>query len=245
MLLISVLVPLWLVSVSGIHRQNEYLYSRSRRLPFFLRGSTNEKRNQKLAIGNRKSAITLLALCCCLFSGCNANDDIKNSNETPVISGPPPGTSYPMPPLKGTSLTAMGWELTDGKRAIFSDYKGQVLVLDFYATWCVPCRDSVPHLMGLHKKYGQQGLRIVGLNVGGPEDEAEVPGFAKEFGIQYALGKPDEELVRLLLSDIDAIPQTFVFDRQGQLVDRLIGFGKKSGERLDSAVERALKTAAP
>jgi cytochrome c biogenesis protein CcmG/thiol:disulfide interchange protein DsbE len=198
----------------------------------------------KLAIGNRKLAIALLALCCCLLVSCNGND-IKNSNETPVISGPPPGTSYPMPPLKGTSLVDMGWELTDGKRAIFSEYKGQVLVLDFYATWCVPCRDSVPHLMGLHKKYEQQGLRIVGLNVGGPEDESEVPGFAKEFGIQYALGKPDEDLVGLLLSDIDAIPQTFVFDRQGQLVDRLIGFGKESGARLDAAVESALKSPAP
>lgn len=198
----------------------------------------------KLAIGNRKFAIALLALCCCFLSACNAND-IKNSNETPVISGPPPGTSYPMPPLKGTSLTDMGWELSDGRRAIFSEYKGQVLVLDFYATWCVPCRDSIPHLMGLHKKYEQQGLRIVGLNVGGPEDEAEVPGFAKEFGIQYALGKPNEDLVGLLLSDIDAIPQTFVFDRQGQLVDRLIGFGKESGARLDAAVESALKSPAP
>lgn len=205
---------------------------------------TNEQGKKRLAIGNRKLAITLLVLCCCLFSGCNSND-IKNSNETPVISGPPPGTSYPMPPLKGTSLVDMGWQLSDGKRAIFSEYKGQVLVLDFYATWCGPCRDSVPHLMGLHKKYEQQGLRIVGLNVGGPDDESEVPGFAKEFGIQYALGKPDEDLVGLLLSDIDAIPQTFVFDRQGQLVDRLIGFGKTSGERLDRAVESALKTAAP
>jgi hypothetical protein len=99
--------------------------------------------------------------------------------------------------------------------------------------------------MGLHKKYEQQGLRIVGLNVGGPEDEAEIPGFVKESGIQYALGKPDEELAGLLLSDFDAIPQTFVFDRQGKLVDRLIGFGKESGERLDRAVESALKTTAP
>ena len=198
---------------------------------------------KRTQLGNRKLAIAFLAFCCCL-SACNAND-IKNSNETPVISGPPPGTSYPMPPLKGNSIVDMGWELTDGKRSIFSEYKGQVLVLDFYATWCVPCRDSVPHLMGLHKKYEQQGLRIVGLNVGGPEDEPEVPGFAKEFGIQYALGKPDEDLVRLLLSDIDAIPQTFVFDREGQLVDRLIGFGKESGARLDAAVESALKPPAP
>jgi thiol-disulfide isomerase/thioredoxin len=210
----------------------------------FLESAKPPIANCKSTIGNRNLAILLLAFCCCFLFGCNGND-IKNSNDTPVISGPPPGTSYPMPPLKGTSIVNMGWDLSDGKRALFSDYKGRVLILDFYATWCVPCRDSVPHLMGLHKKYEHQGLSIVGLNVGGPEDEAEVPGFAKEFGIQYALGKPDEVLVGLLLSDTDSIPQTFVFDRQGQLVDRLIGFGEGSGERLDLAVESALKTAAP
>ena len=70
----------------------------------------------------------------------------------------------------------MGWEQGDGKRSVFSEYKGKVLILDFYATWCMPCRDSVPHLIGLQKKYEEQGLRVVGLNVGGPGDEQEVPG---------------------------------------------------------------------
>ena len=138
----------------------------------------------------------------------------------------------------------MGWQLADGKRSVFSEYKGKVLVLDFYATWCVPCRDSVPHLIGLQKKHADQGLVVVGLNVGGPGDEQEVPAFAKEFGIQYALAKPDDELVSLLMSDFDAIPQTFVFDRQGKLVERLIGFGKGSGEKIDQAVESALQTSA-
>jgi thiol-disulfide isomerase/thioredoxin len=139
----------------------------------------------------------------------------------------------------------MGWELADGKRTIFSEYKGKALILDFYATWCIPCRDSVPHLTGLQKRYEDQGLIVVGLNVGGPGDEQEVPAFAKEFGIQYTLARPDEDLVRFLLSDSDAIPQTFVFDRQGQLVERFIGFGAESGKHIDSAVETALKTPAP
>ena len=115
-----------------------------------------------------------------------------------------------------------------------------MLILDFYATWCLPCRDSVPHLIGLQKKYEDQGLRVVGLNVGGPGDEQEVPAFAKEFGIQYTLAKPDEDLVSFLLADSDAIPQTFVFDRQGQLVDRLIGFGQGSGEIIDRAVDKRI-----
>ena len=150
-----------------------------------------------------------------------------------------------MPPLRGASIGDMGWENDGGKRSVISQYKGKVLILDFYATWCAPCRDSVPHLIGLQKKYEDQGLMVIGLNVGGPGDEQQVPAFAKKFGIQYTLAKPDEDLVSLLLSDSDAIPQTFVFDRQGQMVERLIGFGQESGEHIDSAVEAALKTAAP
>jgi cytochrome c biogenesis protein CcmG/thiol:disulfide interchange protein DsbE len=174
---------------------------------------------------------------------CNASDG-ADSNKTPVLSGPP-NTTHPMPPVNVVSLNNLGWNHQDGKRSLFSEYKGKVLILDFYATWCVPCRDSVPHLIGLQKKYEDQGLRVVGLNVGGPGDAERVPAFAKELGIQYPLASPDEELVIFLLSDSDAIPQTFIFDRRGLLVDRLIGFGDSSGERIDRAVESALQTSAP
>ena len=150
-----------------------------------------------------------------------------------------------MPPTgKAASLASMGWTSTDGKRSVFSEYKGKVLVLDFYATWCVPCRESVPHLIGLQKKYEGQGLVVVGLNVGGEDDLPKVPEFAKEFGIQYTLGIPDEDLVTFLLADSDAIPQTFVFDRQGQLVQRFTGFGPETGVSLDAAVEPGLKNPA-
>lgn len=188
----------------------------------------------------RINRIVLLSL---LMAACNSND-VDNS-KTPVISNPPTGTTYPMPPTKTMSLANMGWETSEGKRSIFSEYKGKVLILDFYATWCVPCRDSIPHLIGLHKRFKDQGLTVIGLNVGGPGDEQEVPAFAKEFGIPYTLAKPDDDLVSFLLSDSDAIPQTFVFDRQGQLVQRFVGFGRDTGTYLDGAVEAALKTPVP
>ena len=177
-----------------------------------------------------------------LLTSCNTSE--PTNSKTPVISNPPTGTTYPMPPTRTMSLANMGWQLADGKRSIFSDYKGKVLILDFYATWCVPCRDSVPHLIGLQKKFEDQGLAVVGLNVGGPGDEREVPAFAKEFGIQYTLAKPDDDLVSFLMADSDAIPQTFVFDRQGQLVQRFVGFGSNTGIYLDGAVETALKSPA-
>ena len=178
-----------------------------------------------------------------LLAACNSNDP-TSKQPAPVVSNPPTGTTYPMPPTRTASLAKMGWELSDGKRAVFSEYKGKVLILDFYATWCVPCRDSIPHLVGLQKKYDDQGVQVVGLNVGGPEDEELVPAFAKQFGIQYPLARPDEDLVSFLFGGQDAIPQTFVFDRQGQLVQRFVGFGSDTGIYLDSAVETALKTPA-
>jgi thiol-disulfide isomerase/thioredoxin len=180
--------------------------------------------------------LLLLSSVVTLFSGCNGAD-VNNSN-APVISGQP-NTSLPMPPLNGKSLTNMGWSLADGKRSAFSDFNGKVLVLDFYATWCEPCRRSTPHLVNLQKRY-ENDLRVIGLNVGGPEDVAEVPTYAREFQIQYQLGVPDDELVSLLLSGSDAIPQTFVFDRNGKLVQNFVGFGELTGDEIDKAVESAL-----
>ncbi|HSE20388.1 MAG TPA: TlpA disulfide reductase family protein [Pyrinomonadaceae bacterium] len=131
--------------------------------------------------------------------------------------------------------------MADGRKNVFSDFKGSAVVLDFYATWCEPCRASVPHLIALQKKYADQGLKVIGLNVGGPDDLAKVDGFAKEFQIDYTLAIPDDELVHLLLGDSNDIPQTFVFDRQGVLARRFIGFGPDTGDQMESAIQAALR----
>ena len=180
-----------------------------------------------------------------LLASCNATDVKVSEKKTPVVSAPPGNTTYPMPPLETASINNMGWTVSDGKRSLFSEYKGKVLVLDYYATWCNPCRKSVPHLIGLQKQHGAEGLQVIGLNVGGPEDLELVPAFARELGIQYPLAVPDEDLVAFMLADVDSIPQTFVFDRGGLLVERVIGFSPAAGARIDAAVENALKATAP
>ena len=134
-----------------------------------------------------------------------------------------------------------GWVLENNQSAKLTDYKGKVVVLDFYATWCEPCRAETPHLVSLQKTYGDKGLQVIGLNVGGDDDRAQVPAYAKEFGIQYALAYPDDDLVDRLLSDNQNIPQSFVYDRNGDLVKRFIGYNDSTGAELERLVQGALK----
>jgi len=130
-----------------------------------------------------------------------------------------------------------GWSLDNQQRATLADYKGKVVVLDFYATWCEPCRAETPRLVQLQAQYQQQGLQVIGLNVGGPDDRDQVPAYAKEFGIRYPLAFPDDEFADSLLGDNQNIPQAFVFDRNGELVKRFIGYSDSSGAELERIVK--------
>jgi len=136
-----------------------------------------------------------------------------------------------------------GWALDNNQRAALSDYKGKVVVLDFYATWCEPCRVETPHLVRLQNEFGPKGLQVIGLNVGGDEDREKVPAYAKEFNIQYPLAYPDDDLVTKYLSDNENIPQSFVFDRNGNLLKRFVGYSSRSALELDTLIRTAVESA--
>jgi cytochrome c biogenesis protein CcmG/thiol:disulfide interchange protein DsbE len=171
------------------------------------------------------------------LAGCHKSSS-NTGAATPIVSRPPQ-TSYPLPPVKAANPN-LGWTLTNDQHIKLSDYQNKVVVLDFYATWCEPCRDSIPHLVDLQTRYGPQGLQIVGLNVGGADDIDKVTGFAREFHIQYPLGIPDPEMETLYLGGDDAIPQTFVLDRKGQLLKRFVGYDDSMAEELERAIQSSL-----
>jgi thiol-disulfide isomerase/thioredoxin len=168
-----------------------------------------------------------------LFGACTkpvANKEAPSSGQ--------PSTTYPMPPL--ASYAEMGWVGSDNSRARLRDYRGKVLVLDFYATWCQPCRQSIPRLNGLQEQYGSEGLQVVGLNVGGPDDRIKVPEFAQELYVHYPLCFPDKSLTDLFLADDQTIPQTFVFAREGALVKRFVGYDATTSADLETVIQTEL-----
>lgn len=155
-------------------------------------------------------------------------------------------TNLPMPPAATARSVAEGaapvggWTQPDGRRVRLEDLRGQVVVLDFWATYCPPCREEIPHLVKLQKQYGPKGFKVIGLNVGGEEDRPKISEFVKLYGIQYQLAEPDPETVRLFLAQDDSIPQTFVLDRQGRLVRHFVGYDSEVASQMEQAINDAL-----
>lgn len=133
-------------------------------------------------------------------------------------------------------------KLQDGTKANLSDYAGQVVVLDFWATYCPPCVAAMPDFEVLQKQYGAQGLRVVGLNVGGPEDAAEVPKFLTERKLSYLIGYPaDDSITNYYMGQDSRIPQTLVYDRQGKLLKHFVGYNDQIKQQLADTIAQAVK----
>jgi len=187
--------------------------------------------------------LNLFILCVAVtLSGCQrAAAPIAVSNQPVSINDKPtidrPATTKP--------IGEMSW--TDGQARIqkLSDLKGKAVILDFWATFCPPCRKEIPHLNSLIAKYGKDNLQVVGLNVGGPDDKPEIPKFIAETRIDYPIAYPEDDLSRFIFAEQDDIPQTAVFDRQGRMITKIIGFGPDIQKRLDAAVEQAIKSEPP
>lgn len=208
------------------------------------RGASPRRRATCLLLLLAASVFCLLALSGCGEPPRYARSEVARATpETPRSAATLPRTNMPMPPIAsshGAATQAPGWTLLDGRRESLADYKGRVLVLDLYATYCPPCRDEIPQLISLQRRYEARGLKVVGLNVGGPDDRRLVPDYVRELGIDYALGDPDDEFINTLSGGETAIPRTYVFDRRGRLADFSVGYDSEVAARLEQAVQKAV-----
>jgi len=138
-----------------------------------------------------------------------------------------------------TGLPAPAWKLKDldGGEVSSDQFKGKVVVVDFWATWCGPCIEEIPGYIALQKKYGPDGLVIVGVSMDrrGP---AHVKQFAQARGMNYTLVMGDEAVVEAF-GNFQAIPTTFLISRDGRILNQKTGAAP--AEEYEKLVQAALK----
>ena len=178
-----------------------------------------------------------------LSSACRPAAAPVSISNKPVPVGGVPIEMPPTKPIEEMTWTKFnGSTNADGDTQKLKDLQGKVVILDFWATYCPPCIEEIPHLKELQKKYGKENLEVIGLHVGGEEDRPKVPAFVEKLKIDYVLATPENELTRFIFGKETAIPQTAIFDRQGRLVKKIIGFDEQIKKELDAAVEQTIKT---
>lgn len=148
-------------------------------------------------------------------------------------------------PAKSANQAAHDFSLPtlDGKTVHLSDYKGKGVLLNFWATDCVPCQIETPWLVELQRQYGAQGLQILGVDIDDGGSQKDVAAFAKKMAIDYPIlvGKDaDVEKVGDAYGGIAFLPQTFVISRDGNIVGRILGLESKS--KIEDEIKLALGT---
>jgi thiol-disulfide isomerase/thioredoxin len=143
----------------------------------------------------------------------------------------------PAEPAKGSLAPDFTLKsLPDGKQVRLSSLRGKAVVVNFWATWCEPCKVEMPSLVDLQKKYGPQGLQIVGVAMDDAEDK-EITGFAHKMGVNYIVLKGTEK-VGDLYGGIDKLPLTYYLDRSGKVVEQTVGLAGESV--IEDAIKRSL-----
>ena len=128
----------------------------------------------------------------------------------------------------------------DGKTVKLSDYRGKAVLLNFWATWCEPCKIEMPWFVQLQKQYGDEGLQIIGVSMDDDSPE-EIAKFTKGLGVDYIVltGKDNErDAVANLYGGVSFLPENFYIDREGKIVDKI--YGIKSRGEIEASIKKAL-----
>jgi thiol-disulfide isomerase/thioredoxin len=123
----------------------------------------------------------------------------------------------------GSRLPAFSAKDLQGHQVSSSDLRGKVVLIDFWATWCQPCKKEMPGYQKLLDRYGTRGFAVVGFKLDVMRDTEDPVLFAKKIGVRYPLVVAADDL-KQRFGGIEGIPTTMLYDRQGILRKKVIGF---------------------
>jgi peroxiredoxin len=181
---------------------------------------------------NLPTAVLLVVLVAAMFFGGrylgNRSHAGAEAQTSKTISGDAKGQPAPEFQLKDLA----------GKEVRLSDYHGKVVLLNFWATWCPPCKEEMPWFVDLQQRYGPQGLQVIGVAMD-DSGEKTIASFTKRLGVNYPvlLGK---ESVAQAYGDVQFLPDTFYIGRDGKIVAHVQGLINR--KEIEETVKKALAT---
>jgi cytochrome c biogenesis protein CcmG/thiol:disulfide interchange protein DsbE len=166
-----------------------------------------------------------LAAASLLLQGCNSSD------ADPKAAGS--GNA-------GAAVTGPDFSLSDvasGRQVSLSSYRGKVVLLDFWATWCGPCRMEIPHFVELYKQYKDQGFEVIGVSLD-QQGVAVVKPFIEQWNVNYTTVIDSNGQLANAYGGIRAIPSTFLIGKNGQILEHYVGYNDKNV--FEDAIKKAL-----
>ena len=162
-----------------------------------------------------------------MLAGCGGG--AKEKSATTTAGGPTEGF------IPGKAAPAFTLKDVDGKAVTLADYKGKVVMVDFWATWCGPCKMELPHLVELQKQYADKNFVILGLSMD-EDPPATVKKFAQDNGIPYTIVMSDQDTQSKY--GVTGYPTAFVIDKAGVIRNVFQGYTDKA--ILDNAIRPLL-----
>lgn len=183
-----------------------------------------------------------------IFAGCTSvdesagNPDCLPDAKTPAnCKNGLPKSQYPAAPpaLMQAELTK-----TDGTVFKLEDYKGKVLLVNLWATWCGPCKKEIPEFIRIQTANQEKGFEIIGIDSDDNESVDDIKEFGEKMGINYQLAKSEYKVSYefIKISKFDAIPQTFLIDREGKLVGVYVGGSQENLNKIKQGISKLLNS---
>lgn len=139
--------------------------------------------------------------------------------------------------LRGKEAPVFTLSDVSGKKVSLADFKGHPVVVNFWATWCGPCKLEMPWFQEFSSKYKDQGLEVLGLSQDDGASRQDVADAAKRIGVTYPILMPDEKVAKKY-GGVDYLPETFYIDREGKVVE--VTAGAPSKDQMEALIRKTI-----